>query len=384
MTKAIYAFSGDPITYGHIDVVERASKAFDKVIVGIGVNPKKDYMFSLEERTRLANKSLAHIKNAEITPFQGLLVDYAYEQNIPFVVKGIRNAADADYEQNLDQHNKAHNLGIDTLTFYARPELAHISSSAVKKIQKEQGLIDRYVPLCVKQALEERISGQYILGLTGEIGAGKSYIGKEFEKLAKERNIPLHNIELDHIGHQILGELKEPRYQEVRKTIIENFGNNIKNSDGTINRKALGEIVFTNPNELTKLNDIMYTPLMVRLRRELYGKNGLILFNAALLAESDMAYLSNNNVLLVNANQQSQERRLKERDLNPNQIKTRLASQYDFNQKKKKLEDKTQRDNQGKVWVVNNSDDSDPKNITNAFNEITEELLIDRTLLDAK
>ncbi|HQB60168.1 MAG TPA: adenylyltransferase/cytidyltransferase family protein, partial [Spirochaetota bacterium] len=79
MRKALYAFSGDPITYGHIDVVSRTASALDEVIVGIGVNPDKTYMFTLEERTEMAKKALNHLDNVKVMPVSGLLVDFAYE-----------------------------------------------------------------------------------------------------------------------------------------------------------------------------------------------------------------------------------------------------------------------------------------------------------------
>ena len=82
MTTAIYAFSGDPITYGHIDIIRRAAKIFTKVIVGIGENPDKSYTFSLPDRKEMARLSVER-DNIEVVSFEGMLVDYAYEQNIP-------------------------------------------------------------------------------------------------------------------------------------------------------------------------------------------------------------------------------------------------------------------------------------------------------------
>lgn len=374
MTKAIYAFSGDPITYGHIDVIKRASKVFDKVIAGIGANPDKKYDFSLEERTEMACRSLANIPNAKVESFQGLLVDYAYENSIPVIVKGVRNSADFNYENVLHQVGESQKLGIETYILFAKPRLAHVSSSSVKAIQKEQGLIHEYVPLYVKQKLEAKISGQYVIGITGEIGCGKSYVSEKFEDLGKKKEIPVHNIELDNIGHQILEDLTEPKYQEIRETIIKTFGDEIKLPDGKISRKALGEIVFNDYTKLEKLNEMMYTPLIVRLRRELYNKKGLILLNAALIAETAMAYLCNNNVVLIDADRQSQQRRLKERNLTQEQIKRRLASQYNYYQKKGKLEETINREKQGKLWLIENSDNSDEKEIEKTFENIVEEM----------
>lgn len=370
----MYAFSGDPITYGHIDVIDRASKAFDNVVVGIGINPDKKYMFDLEERTEMAQKSLAKFPNVDVVPFQGLLVDYAYENGIEVIVKGVRNAADFDYENVLHQVGESQNLGIDTHILFARPKLAHVSSSAVKAIQKKQGLIHEYVPLYVKQCLEVRMSGQYIVGVTGEIGTGKSYVSQRFIELGKDRGLEVHNIELDYIGHQILGELKQPKYNEVRAQITETFRQQVRRQDGTIDRKALGEVVFNNSDALERLNEIMETPLLVRLRRELYGKQGLILFNAALIMESDMSYLCNNNAVLVYADKQTQESRLDSRGLTSKQIQRRLESQFDFQGKKNKLEQAIERDNQGKIWVVDNSEGSNE--IEKAFEEVISELKV--------
>lgn len=372
--KAMYAFSGDPITYGHINIIERASKAFDNVVVGIGINPSKKYTFNLEERTEMAQRALAKFQNIEVASFRGLLVDYAYENNIGVIVKGVRNTADFDYENILHQVGESQKLGIDTHILFAKPELAHISSSVVKEIQKEQGLIHGYVPLYVKQCLEDRISGQHIIGITGEIGAGKSYISKRFVELGHERGLEVHNIELDHIGHQIIGELKESRYEEVRSKIVEAFGESVRKKDGTIDRQSLGEIVFNNPDALKKLNGIMSIPLSVRLRKELYGKKGLILYNAALIAESNMSHLCNNNTVLVYADKQTQKTRLSSKNITPDQMQRRLQSQFNFKEKKNKLEETIERDAQGKVWVIDNSEGSD--NIEKTFNDVISEFKI--------
>ena len=374
MGRAIYAFSGDPIHYGHIDIIERASKVFNEVVAGIGINPGKKYMFSLEERMEMARRSLANIPNVGVASFQGLLVDYAYENGISVVVKGVRNSADFDYENVLHQVGESQKLDIDTHILCAKPELAHISSSAAKAVQKEQGLIHEYVPLYVKQCLEARMSGQYIVGVTGEIGVGKSYVSRKFEEIGREKGVDVYNIELDEIGHQILGELTEPKYQEVRKEIVGTFGETVKMDDGTINRKALGEVVFNDAEQLARLNEIMRTPLLVRLRRELYGKKGLILLNAALIVEADMTYLCNNNVVLVAVNKASQQRRLQERGLTAEQIERRLASQYSYEQKKDKLKAMINRDKQGKGWRINNSDGKNDELVESLFEGVVEEL----------
>ncbi|NOX71072.1 MAG: pantetheine-phosphate adenylyltransferase [Candidatus Micrarchaeota archaeon] len=374
MTKAIYAFSGDPITYGHIDIVERAAKVFDELIVGIGANPDKKYMFTLEERADMAKSALSHIKNVKVVSFSGLLVDFAYENDISIIIKGIRDAKDFDYEFLLQQVGESQKLGIDTFFVLARPDKAHISSSAVKALQKEQGLIHEFVPLYVKQCLEAKMSGQYIVGVTGEIGAGKSYVSQELEELGKKHGIKVHNIELDRIGHQILEELKDPMYVRVREELAKEFGKSIMLSDGMIDRKALGEIVFSDKRKLEKLNVIMEKPLLVRIRKEVHGRRGLILLNAALLAESEMLYLCNNNVILVTSDEESQKRRLLERGLSDIQIERRIKSQYSNGEKKRKIELQIKRDNQGHLWVIDDSDNADEKKIEMMFDDIIKRL----------
>ena len=231
------------------------------------------------------------------------------------------------------------------------------------------------MPLYVKQCLEARMSDQYIVGVTGEIGSGKSYVSKKFEELGKDKGIPVYNIELDYIGHKILGGLKQPAYQEVRETIAKTFGQELKQPDGMIDQKALAEIVFNDKHQLEKLNEIMHNPIMVRYRRELYGKKGLVLVNAALIAEWDVSYLCNNNVVLVNVDKPVQEKRLKKRNLQKDDIEIRLATQYSFEEKKQKIEQGIEEDNNGKAWILDNSDDSkSDEEISRVFKEVVEEL----------
>lgn len=370
MTRALYAFSGDPITYGHIDIIERAAQAFDELIVAIGINPAKDYLFSLAEREEMARQSLQGFKNVRVTAFDGLLVDFAYENGVDVIVKGVRSAKDFEYEQNLHLLGDSQRLGIDTFLLFTRPNLAHVSSSAVKELQHDQGLIQDYVTPYVKQCLEKKLSGQYIVGLTGEIGVGKSYLGQHLEKLGQQAGLSVHNIELDDLAHQIQENLSEAKYTQVRKEIVDNFGCAVTNKDGSINRKALGEIVFADQEKLTKLNEIMRTPVLVRLRKELKKKQGLILLNAALLAETAMMDLSNFNMILLKANEKVQKKRLLARGLSREQIRRRLASQYDWQKKKKMIETGIREHDHGQLWQLDNSADDNQVGIQRLWQEV--------------
>lgn len=374
MSRAMYAFSGDPITFGHIDIIRRAAVAFDHVTVGIGLNPQKKYLFTLEERTDMARRCLRNLTNVDVISFTGLLVDYAYEHSISVIVKGVRNAEDFNYENILHQVGQSQKLGIDTHILFADPTLAHVSSSAVKEIQKNQGLIHEYVPLPVKQKLEAKISRQYIVGVTGEMGVGKSYISQQLELLKSPFEI--HNIELDHIAHHILGDLPEPAYQQIRQNIAAQFGSEVVDADGFINRRNLGRIVFSDPEQLSRLNQIMAQPILVRLRRELASTRGLILVNAALLVETEMTYISNNNILLVTTDKETQRQRLQARNLSRQQIQTRLACQYTYKQKQSKLQEIIRLDACGHIWTVDNPDNNPPADLESTLEQIARDLEI--------
>lgn len=386
MRTAIYAFSGDPITYGHINIIQRTLKVFDRIIVAIGENPDKTYTFNLAEREKMARQCFTNCAGmvdplVKVISFSNLLIDFAYEQGASVIIKGVRNSADFNYENILHSVGQSQKIGIDTHILFADPELAHISSSTAKAIAQHSGDISKYVPLHVKQAIEERVCKQHIVGITGEIGSGKSHIGK---LLAKEYNCMhpnkwVHNIELDHISHDILCKLEEPAYQDVRNEIFYHIGHDkigysLLERDGFINRSTLGSIVFNDPEKLEKLNEIMVKPVMVRLRKEISGKKGIILVNCALLAEAHMLHICNNNVILIKVDKDTQKKRLIDRELTEKQIETRLTCQCTYNRKKHIIEDEIKKNQHGKLWEIDNSNNIDQEKLYNLFDIIVGEL----------
>ncbi|OJJ14715.1 hypothetical protein BKI52_41495 [marine bacterium AO1-C] len=370
MKKAIYGFSGDPITYGHIDVIKRAINIFGELIVGIGMNPAKKYFFSLDERRQIAENSLKSLPNVKVIAFNGLLVDYAYEQGISTVVRGIRNSEDFNYELMLHQVGASQKLNIETIYLPASQELMHVSSGAVKALQLEQGLIHEYVPLCAKQKLEERLSGQYIVGVTGEIGCGKSWLSQQMKALGDKMNLPVHVVDIDKIGHQILGTLEAPIYQKFRKEVINAFGGHIQQNNGFIDRKELGKIIFTSTEKLRIFNEMLYQPLLLKLRREVYGKKGLILLDSALISESEMSYLSNNNIVLVTVNPQVQKERLIARGYTEEQITHRLNSQFTQSLKEQMISNSIKNNYHGNLWRFENSQSNNLTNLQELFHNL--------------
>ena len=378
MKKAIYGFSGDPITLGHLALIERALAIFDELVVGIGVNPAKKYFFNLEERRQIAAAALRYLPQVQVIAFRGLLVDYAYEQNIGTVIRGIRNSEDLNYELMLHQVGESQRQGIDTIFFPAKQDLMHISSGAAKALQLEQGLIHEYVPLFAKQQLEERLSGQYLVAVTGEMGVGKSYLSQQLQRLGRERGMEVHVIEVDKIGHAILGQLEAPLYRKVRQAIGERFGPTLLDEDGFIDRPALGKIIFQHPDQLREFNQMIYQPLLLQLRRELYGKRGLLLLDTALISETGMNYLSNNNVILVEADRETQRQRLLQRGYQPPQITHRLSTQYTADRKRAYLLQGIRQSHHGQLWSFDNSPVNNLPAIEKLLDEVSDYLGIKR------
>jgi len=153
MKTVIFPGSFDPITNGHIDLIVRASMLADKVIVAIAKNETKKTLFDLQERCALLKEATQHIKEVEVLPFSGLLVDLAKEQQAQALVRGIRGATDADYEIQLSQLNKTLNPQLETILLAASGNYGFISSTIVKEVFKHGGDISELAPLCVQKAL---------------------------------------------------------------------------------------------------------------------------------------------------------------------------------------------------------------------------------------
>lgn len=156
MIKVMYPGSFDPITIGHIDLIERCSKMFDEVIVALMVNDEKHYLFSQEERKSMIENSVAHLKNVKVVVGEGLTVDFAGKMNCDVLVRGIR--AVMDYEAELQQAtaNRVLNPKVETLFLVASPKYSFISSSVARTIASYGGDLTQFVPKNVADMLKKR------------------------------------------------------------------------------------------------------------------------------------------------------------------------------------------------------------------------------------
>ncbi len=356
--RAIYPGSFDPITFGHINIIERAATQFDEVIIAIGINPSKKYTLPLNKRLNIIKYIFRHNPKINVVSFSGLLADYAYEQQIGTIIKGIRDATDFNYEQLLHEITITQQHGLETVEFIADQQLRHVSSTAAKELVKFHGLVNNYVPLIVKQELDKTINKQTIIGVTGTIGVGKSFVTDKLVEVLSKQNITAHNIDLDKIAHEILSTASEPVYVSIRNDIIKKF-NLLPMADGSIDRKQLGRIVFNHSNELEKLNLMLRQPLLTKIRKSMADKEGYLFLNGALLIEGGWTHLCNNNVILVRlSSKDTHFKHLLNRGLSVEQIESRLQSQYSTHKKESILESQIEKDDWGSILNFFNYEDS--------------------------
>ena len=157
MTTAICPGSFDPVTVGHVDIIRRARKMFDHVIVAVLVNPTKNPSFSLEERIGLLKRATKEIDGLEIVGFDGLLADYARTRKATVLVKGLRAVSDFEYEFQMSLTNKKLNPELETVFLTTSAENMYLSSSIVKQIAMFGGYISDFVPACILKDIQDRL-----------------------------------------------------------------------------------------------------------------------------------------------------------------------------------------------------------------------------------
>jgi pantetheine-phosphate adenylyltransferase len=154
--RAVCPGSFDPVTNGHVDVINRAAGLYDELVVAVLVNPGKAGLFSVEERMDLLRDAVAGLPNVRVDSFQGLLVDYCRAHDLPVIVKGLRAVSDFEYELQMAQMNREL-AGIETLFVPTAPQEGHLSSSLVKQIAMFGGDVSRLVPKAVNDRLLEHV-----------------------------------------------------------------------------------------------------------------------------------------------------------------------------------------------------------------------------------
>jgi len=162
MKRAVYPGSFDPMTYGHLDIIKRASEIFDVLIVGVLNNNQKTPLFSVDERVKILKEATKDLKNVQVDSFSGLLVNYAVENNLHIAVRGLRAITDFEYELQMAQANRILSAGkLDTVFLTTSLEYAYLSSSSVKEIACFSGDVSHAVPEFVARQMYAKYNLDY-------------------------------------------------------------------------------------------------------------------------------------------------------------------------------------------------------------------------------
>lgn len=162
MKTAIYPGSFDPVTNGHLDIIRRASKMFDKLVVVVLINPMKAYSFTIPERCEFLRETTADIPNVEIASYDGLLADYFnLRSDVDVIVKGLRATSDFEYEFQMAHTNKDLNPRAETVFIPASLNTTFVSSSMVKQVAMFNGDLSKYVPACIHEQIKQKLTQSF-------------------------------------------------------------------------------------------------------------------------------------------------------------------------------------------------------------------------------
>lgn len=338
---AIFPFSADPITFGHIDLIERASRLFGKVIAAVGIHPEKKIWLEPRVKVKLCKEALAHLSNVEVEGYTGLTVDFAFKKNADVLIRGVRIGSDLDYENSLFEANRKMGGGIETIYLPSKTEYSSISSSIVRTLVASYGDISHYVPLSVKKFIEEDKYSQFRLAVCGSIGTGKNYVCDILSKAFSEKKIPVTVIDCDLIVHNMYKD-KDGFAIRLAEGLSSHFGDKVLESDGLADRKLVSQAIRESENpakELTYVDQIFGDLILAEIRKQVSGRKGLILYNGALMNRKEWLTQTNGNTLFITVSKEVQLKRVAERDgLSLENAAKRIVMFGEISKKREELE----------------------------------------------
>ncbi len=312
MKRAIFPLSADPIHNGHLYDIETVANlgVFDEIYVAISLEGLKQYMFDLGMRVELAKRAIAplHLENVKVEGFSGSLRNYALERDSRFIIRGARNHDDFEYEKALADYNLQ--FGLKTFIIPSTPEMDNVSSRYIKGMVAVNDFVDKLVHPSAKQALEEKIWGRTLIGVTGNMGCGKTTFCKKMVDYLLAHGVEAAHIDLDRVIHSMFDK-SDLLYENLREKLTQAFGPDCFQGDD-FNRKKMAGITFGEGREL--LNSIVNQPAMVALEREVSRHRGIVLLDAAYIVEYKMLPMVNYNMILLKCEQEERKRRVLGRD----------------------------------------------------------------------
>lgn len=364
----LYALSGDPVHNGHLDVITRASADCDELVVLVAVNAAKKHLFTLEERVAMVRRAVASldVDNVRVISDPGLAVDVYLREDCDILIRGVRNADDIRYEVQLAKVNGLLLPGVGVHMIHAEDDLLQVvSSSMIKEIAMHHGPLELLAPMFVKQALEERMLGQRLVAVTGQIATGKTWVAKMLAERAKARGFEATYVNVDELLRQLYEE-QTAGAQRVRERLAAAFGDQVLTADRRgVNRPKLAEALFSLPpsgsslapmalvRENTRIaGDITQDHVRRLLRTVLREAKGIVVLEWAQLAEMDMGRWMNNNAVVVWSPQR--EHFLAERKIPADRLSVMNHLQWTHDRKMHVLEGQALADDNGTALLHEN------------------------------
>lgn len=334
--KGLVALSADPVTFGHIALIRKALTFCDELVVLVANNDAKraSYVWNLAERTAMVERAVSEtgFSSVCVMGFAGLLTDAYLREGCDAIFRGVRNDTDRRYEEEQFALHAMILPEVATRVRYLVADEAHryISSTAAKAFTAHGVDTSKLVPAFVKAELEERIAHQWKIGITGEIGVGKSYVAHALvERFSTITGIAAHHINLDEIIRELYIE-DSPGAQLVRDELATLLGNDVLATDRrSVERTRLAERMFAKEclNATRERVHAMTAPHVERKYRDaLFGKRGLIVVEWAQLAEMAMGHWVNHTTIVVESPDRATF--LAARNISPAQMETMRAYQW--------------------------------------------------------
>lgn len=303
MLRGLFALSGDPPTLGHEDVIRRARAECDHLTVAVLCNEEKTPTFSSAERVAMLRRILRGLDGVTVLESSDLLVDVILREGIQVLFRGIRDEKDKAYEERQLGYHKLilSPSRFPEVRFLAASDgLQEVSSSLVKSFVNVYVNTSRMVHRFVKARLETRLKGQIFLGVTGQMGTGKTYVAERLVYDLNTRGMTAHYLNLDGLIRDLYAE-QTPGAQAVRDILAQTFGEGVLTADrADVNRTVLkAEVARAGSGRRHDLHELTAPHVERLIRQAVRGKQGLIVVEWAQLCETGMDYLVNGNVVVV-------------------------------------------------------------------------------------